>query len=793
MKTPIRYLTVLVLSSSFVTTTSFGAANFAYSYDSLHRVTNVISSDGSRETYSYDAAGNRTSRITGVFDLSAPSVPAGLVASTNNSGNLQLSWNPSQDVESGVAGYLVYLNGEVFANTASATLTLAGVFPNTAYCATVAAYDRASNISTLSSRMCFVTPEQNLSGNSLVSIVIYPISSPIGNGSPNWNSYLTNAIRYLETGQGLTFERSAPSDFIISDRYEAGDIMGSRTNTPLWRGQFNPSAPFNSEIGNKFRFAVKIASIVPFNLGGVTYVFQSSDPANTLGFRNGLGEQQNYNLAWSSLWYGADGVKGTPDDVWRTSGASTSLVNEIYYIGTGNYFHCDNQSDVNAITNYLASNAPLTLKCTYNIFNPEGRLFASAFRVISPSNGIPARQISIAGPSNGLDFGTVVVGSATNLSFVISNSGAATITISGVGCPYGFSTGWAGGLLPPGGQTNVSIRFQPENHISYGGVLTIYSDAFAGVDTVPVSGMATGNSASNVNITVYASPGPNTISSSFIPFRNSVIQYLETGVGLATNRSVATNALFVNAAAFGDVVISTNPVSLWRGVLNPDPPFSGERGGFVYFPVRIISAVPFNLTGVSWKHRDTSPLNILSFVGAMTNFVYSASVVGYWYGPDGLKGTLDDRRITSGAATQAVNELYYRGVGSSFKGSSQVAVSNALSYVINNSPFSIICTWEVTDPNGTLLATSSKSIPIFISLPPTPPLLSVAGHSTQNQFSMFVSGDAGASYEVWTSTNLTHWEFLQNFTSKFPVSQMDVLATNVFDARFYRLMVRTNW
>jgi YD repeat-containing protein len=792
VKTLTRYLNTLALSASFVTTTSFGAANFAYSYDSLHRVTNVISSDGSRETYSYDAAGNRLSRITGVFDLSAPSVPAGLVVATNNSGNLQLSWNPSQDVGSGVAGYRVYLNGETLANTTFTTLTLTNLFPNTAYCVTVAAYDLVHNISTLSSQLCLVTPEQNLSGNSLVSIAIYPISCPIGNRSPNWDAFLVNAMHFLKTGQGLTFDRSSPTDFIISDRYEAGDIMASRTNTPLWLGQFNPSAPFNSEMGNTFRFAAKIVSIVPFNLAGVTYVLQSSDPANALG-RNGVGEQMNYNLAWSGLWYGADGIKSTADDVWRTSGASTNLVNEIYYIGEGKYFNCDSPSDVNAITNYLSSNAPLTLKCTYNIFNPGGRLMASAFRVISPSSGIPARQISISAPSNGLDFGSVAVGNATNLSFVISNSGDTSVTISGIGCPYGFSSGWVGGLLPPGGQTNVSIRFQPEDHISYGGVLTIYSDAFAGVDTVPVSGMAIGNSASNVNITVYASPGPNSISSSFIPFRKSVIQYLETGVGLALNRSFATNALSVNAAEFGDVVVSTNPVSLWRGVLNPDPPFGGERGGFVYFPVRIISAVPFNLTGVSWEHRDTSPLNILSYVGAMTNFVYSASLVGYWYGSDGVKGTLDDRRISSGAATQAVNELYLCGVASSFKGSSQVAVSNALSYVINNSPFAIICTWKVTDPNGTLLAASSKSIPIFISLPPSPPLLSVAGYSIQNQFSMLVTGDAGASYELWISTNLTHWQFLQNFTAKYPVSQIYDLATNAFDARFYRLTVRTNW
>jgi YD repeat-containing protein len=40
------------------------AATFTYSYDSLNRITNAAYSDGSSESYSYDPAGNRLSRIT---------------------------------------------------------------------------------------------------------------------------------------------------------------------------------------------------------------------------------------------------------------------------------------------------------------------------------------------------------------------------------------------------------------------------------------------------------------------------------------------------------------------------------------------------------------------------------------------------------------------------------------------------------------------------------------------------------------------------------------------------------
>lgn len=44
--------------------TWLGATSITYFYDSLNRVTDVVYSDGSRETYIYDPSGNRLSRIT---------------------------------------------------------------------------------------------------------------------------------------------------------------------------------------------------------------------------------------------------------------------------------------------------------------------------------------------------------------------------------------------------------------------------------------------------------------------------------------------------------------------------------------------------------------------------------------------------------------------------------------------------------------------------------------------------------------------------------------------------------
>ena len=78
-------------------------------------------------------------------DLTAPTVPQGLNASAAGSNRINLSWLPSTDSESGVAGYRVFRDGNLIGTTAGTSYAALGLAPLTTYSFTVAAFDNAGN------------------------------------------------------------------------------------------------------------------------------------------------------------------------------------------------------------------------------------------------------------------------------------------------------------------------------------------------------------------------------------------------------------------------------------------------------------------------------------------------------------------------------------------------------------------------------------------------------------------------------------------------------------------------
>jgi hypothetical protein len=91
--------------------------------------------------------------------------------------------------------------------------------------------------------------------------------------------------------------------------------------------------------------------------------------------------------------------------------------------------------------------------------------------------------------SGSLNFGDVMVGSAANLNLTISNTGNATLTISNINCPAGFSSSFTG-AIEPGTSTNATVTFSPVAPQPYSGAVTVVSDATSGANTVAVSGDA---------------------------------------------------------------------------------------------------------------------------------------------------------------------------------------------------------------------------------------------------------------------------------------------------------------
>ncbi|MEO6876423.1 MAG: fibronectin type III domain-containing protein [Opitutaceae bacterium] len=108
-----------------------------------------------------DAAGNRSDQSTGFTvmtpaDATAPSVPAGLVASGVGAGSFVLSWNASTD-RVGVTRYEVLQNAVSIGVTTSLTMQVAGLIPRTAYSMRVRAGDAAGNWSAQSSARLVTT------------------------------------------------------------------------------------------------------------------------------------------------------------------------------------------------------------------------------------------------------------------------------------------------------------------------------------------------------------------------------------------------------------------------------------------------------------------------------------------------------------------------------------------------------------------------------------------------------------------------------------------------------------
>lgn len=94
----------------------------------------------------------------------------------------------------------------------------------------------------------------------------------------------------------------------------------------------------------------------------------------------------------------------------------------------------------------------------------------------------------IIGLNGNLAFGNVVTNTTATRTLTITNSGNSTLTVSGISFPSGFSGNWSGTIAAAGSQ-DVSVTFSPIAAASYGGNLTVYSDATSGIITNNASGI----------------------------------------------------------------------------------------------------------------------------------------------------------------------------------------------------------------------------------------------------------------------------------------------------------------
>jgi len=200
-------LGMVVVACLFYFTTQLLASAFTNFHDSLNRLTNAEYSDGSRESYSYDQAGNRLSRITSAantnLDLTPPSTPTNLFQTTSSIGQLGAGWNRAFDSGgSGLSGYRIYVGGNLVTNTTSTNIVLSGLAPDTEYSFSVVAYDRSANTSIQSKSLSLVTPRIRTSPSANAEVVIYP--SPVPAGSFSSPYYYTTCSTMSHKGACAT-------------------------------------------------------------------------------------------------------------------------------------------------------------------------------------------------------------------------------------------------------------------------------------------------------------------------------------------------------------------------------------------------------------------------------------------------------------------------------------------------------------------------------------------------------------------------------------------------------------
>lgn len=225
----------------------------------------------------------------------------------------------------------------------------------------------------------------------------------------------------------------------------------------------------------------------------------------------------------------------------------------------------------------------------------------------------------------------------------------------------------------------------------------------------------------DITVDVIASPAPNFFGSpSWNAYLANALNSLENGLGEIGDRETDPTAyeIFADGAAVlpNELIVSSFPS--WRGVADPSSPFDNERGNRLHFGIHVVGdgTMRFRLEDLSYEITSDDG-NVLGIVGDFSGLTYSSTRVGIDYGADMSKGGGDDTIITTGAATQFVDELIYVGVGVAYDASSaagatnQDKLDNTFSAIASNADFLVTGSYVLTDDTGAnILASGSTSL-----------------------------------------------------------------------------------
>ncbi len=191
------------------------------------------------------------------------------------------------------------------------------------------------------------------------------------------------------------------------------------------------------------------------------------------GLANSIPQGQNATSQTFEVWNSGGGPMSysiTDDASWLSAGPTG---------GTSAGEHDAIQVNYSTAS-LVAGTYTATITITASGANNSPQIISVALTV----NSLLTRTIGLAGS---LAFGDVVTNTMATRTLTIANSGNSVLTVSNIGYPPLFSGAWSG-TIPANASTNVTVAFTPTAVQTYGGPITVVSDATSGLNTINASG-----------------------------------------------------------------------------------------------------------------------------------------------------------------------------------------------------------------------------------------------------------------------------------------------------------------
>jgi hypothetical protein len=220
-----------------------------------------------------------------------------------------------------------------------------------------------------------------------ISFQVYATLAPNQFGSPNYNTWQSNALNALENGLTSSGTPGTPGYYQTVTTVDPQDLTVTSFNS--WLGTINPGSAFGlafaGEFGNRGTFPLVIdGNGQQFSISELSFNATSSDPGDVLGFGFGTGSYD-----YSDAYVGGI-LTGDPADPieFITSGPSTQLVDFLWGRGSGNsLWPCGPTDPVTCSTDaqeqaeifaQAATIAGATYTGTYTLTDPNNNVLGSA-------------------------------------------------------------------------------------------------------------------------------------------------------------------------------------------------------------------------------------------------------------------------------------------------------------------------------------------------------------------------------------------------------------------------------